>query len=256
MQDESSDLGYKLFVRRPRAMRLTEAGSALFNDVKPLIMSLDEVAARHMRAVPRSTLNISVQPFFASEVFVPRLAQFKADNPEIDIRVDTSDESAEKHPGTADVSIRVFRTPPKGLAHHKLFPLRLVPAGSPEFRDTLSISGNAIEGEFPLILHDSRPSAWRQWSRVAGIELPKQSTTIRLDSMIAVARAAERGLGAALVPASLCDGWFESGSLVRLFDAELTTADAYYLVCDDADKDNAGIQQFRKWVLQEFGGVT
>ena len=53
--------------------------------------------------------------------------------------------------------------------------------------------------------------------------VPRDATVIRLDSMIAIARAAERGLGVALVPVQLSDAWFESGSLVPLSDHELLT---------------------------------
>lgn len=246
------ELGRKLFERTSRALVLTDAGRSLLDDIKPLIMRLDDVAARHRVAATRSTLSISVQPFFASEVFIPRLPHFTRDHPDIDIKVDTSDESAEKHPATADVSIRVFRSAPSGFASDRLFPLRLIPAASPELRGRIVVDETSISGDVPLLVHDSRPTAWRQWSQSSGIDVPRGASIIRLDSMIAIARAAERGLGAALVPVQLSDAWFESGSLVRLSDHELLTRDAYYFVCRSGDADNETIQTLRCWVLQEF----
>jgi len=246
------ELGRKLFERTSRSLILTDAGRSLLDDIKPLITRLDEVAARHRVAATRSTLSISVQPFFASEVFIPRLAEFARAHPDIDINVDTNDESAEKHPATADVSIRVFRSAPEGLASDRLFPLRLIPAASPEVRDKLAIDERSISGDVPLLVHDSRPTAWRKWSQSSGIEVPRDASIIRLDSMIAIARAAERGLGAALVPVQLSDAWFESGSLVPLSDHELLTRDAYYFVCRSTDTDNNTIQTLRRWVLQSF----
>jgi LysR family glycine cleavage system transcriptional activator len=246
------ELGQKLFERTSRALTLTEAGSLLLDDIKPLITRLDEVAARHRVSATRSTLSISVQPFFASEIFIPRLSDFTKDHPDIDIKVDTSDESAEKHPTTVDVSIRVFRSAPTAYAADRLFPLRLIPAASPELRKKIVVDENSISGDVPLLVHDSRPTAWRQWSRSSGMAVPLDASTIRLDSMIAIARAAERGLGAALVPVQLSDAWFESGSLVPLSNHELLTRDAYYFVCRTEDADNATIQTLRKWVLQNF----
>ena len=70
--------------------------------------------------------------------------------------------------------------------------------------------------------------------------------------MIAVTRAAERGVGAALVPVSLSQSWFEAGALVPLFDDELVTDEGYYVV---SSKDNAGkpqVRKLREWVLQNF----
>src|SRR5210317_479691 len=246
------ELGQKLFERTSRSLALTEAGRSLLDDIKPLIMRLDDVAARHRVAATRSTLSISVQPFFASEVFIPRLPEFARAHPDIDIKVDTSDESAEKHPATADVSIRVFRSAPAGYASDRLFPLRLIPAASPELRKRIVVDETSISGDVPLLVHDSRPTAWRQWSQSSGMAVPRDASIIRLDSMIAIARAAERGLGAALVPVQLSDAWFESGSLVALSDHELVTRDAYYFVCRPGDAGNETIQTLRSWVLQNF----
>ena len=246
------ELGQKLFERTSRSLILTDAGRSLLDGIKPLIMRLDEVVARHRVAATRSTLSISVQPFFASEVFIPRLPEFVRAHPDIDIKVDTSDESAEKHPATADVSIRVFRSAPAGFASDRLFPLRLIPAASPELRAKMVVDETSISGDVPLLVHDSRPTAWRQWSQSSGIEVPRYASIIRLDSMIAIARAAERGLGAALVPVQLSDAWFESGSLVPLSEHELLTRDAYYFVCRSGDADNGTIQTLRRWVLHKF----
>jgi LysR family glycine cleavage system transcriptional activator len=246
------ELGKKLFERTSRSLVLTDAGRLLLEDIKPLILRLDEVATQHRVAATRSTLSISVQPFFANEMFIPRLPEFARTHPDIDIKVDTSDESAEKHPATADVSIRVFRSAPAGFAADRLFALRLIPAASPEVREKLAVDESSISGDVPLLVHDSRPGAWRQWSQSSGIEVPRNASIIRLDSMNAIARAAERGLGVALVPVQLSDAWFESGSLVPLSDHELLTRDAYYFVCRNDDADNETIQTLRRWVLQIF----
>ena len=248
-----AELDGKLFTRTSRAIRLTEAGRQLYEDLQPVIEKLDDVVARHSARLRRTVLQISVQPFFASELFVPRLQEFRSVHPEIEIKVDTSDESAEKHPGNADLSIRIFKTPPPNLNAELLFPLRLLPAGSRPFFESVVLRDKEIVSDFPLIVHDTRPKAWSTWSKSSGIALPKDPSVIRLDSMVAVARAAEKGLGAALVPVQLSDAWFADDSLVPLFDAELTTNDAYYVVCDSSDAPKDGARLFRDWVLQTFG---
>ena len=246
------ELGLQLFERNARSLKLTDSGKALFDEVNPLIEQLDDAVARYQQSQPRSRLNISVQPFFASELFVPRLPEFTKANPDIDIKIDTSDESAEKHADSWDASIRIFKSPPKGLISHRLFPLRLIPAGSREFRDTLVVKKNRVVGDFPLIVHEGRGNAWKKWQRLAGIELPEASSSVRLASMIAVVRAAERGLGAALVPVELSQGWFDSGSLVPLFDTPLVTNESYYFVSDSESAELATVRVLRDWVLKNF----
>ena len=97
--------------------------------------AVDEIIAEVLSSRAKRQLRVSVQPFFASEYFVPRLSEVTAGNPEIDIQVSASDESAESHPADADLSIRLFRSPPKGVQSRLLFPMRLVPAGSSALAD-------------------------------------------------------------------------------------------------------------------------
>jgi len=249
-----SGLGIQLFERSTRALKATMAGENLYNDIRPLIDNFDAVIGKHARTEGRQQLRVSVQPFFASEWFVPRLADFRATHPDLDITVDTSDESVERHPTTADVSIRIYRSPPTDLVAHHLLQLRLVPAGSPRFYDQVKVRSGKIVSEFPLILHESRPKAWRQWERSAGITLPKAPSVMRLASMIAVVRAAEQSLGAALVPAGLSDALFRSDAIVPLFDHELLTDEHYYVVYRAEDAELPHVAAFTDWVLQEFAG--
>lgn len=242
------ELGKKLFARTSRALILTESGQAFYDDLYPILRSLDATTTQHSTMPERGSLRISVKPFFASEVLLPRLPGFNERYPGLDINVDTNDESSE----VADVSIRIFQAPPPSLSCDRLFSIRLIPVAAPEFYDSVKVIGNRINSDFPIIVHDSRPNAWRQWQRSARIQLPKTLTTLRLDSMTAVARAAERGLGAALIPRHLVTSWLDSQSLVQLFDHDLETNDAYYLACHTQSADNPALIPFREWVLQEF----
>jgi len=246
------ELGEPLFDRNSRDLRLTEVGRSLLEEAGPLIDQLDTVVARYKRGSRPRSVRISVQPFFASEYFVPRLSDFTAAHPEIDIKVGTSDETAENHPADADLSIRLFRAPPPGLPSDLLFPLTLAPAGSPDFKKGLEVRDDCIVSEFPMIIHETYPMAWKQWSKSAGIALPANSKAMRLDSMIAVVRACERGLGAALVPVPLADLWFKHGSIVRLFSQQLVTEVSYYLVVREDRTGDPAVSLLRDWILRNF----
>lgn len=246
------ELGEKLFDRNARELALTEIGRSLFKQVNPLIEQLDAVVAQYKAGAVASSIRISVQPFFASEFFVPRLSEFTAKHSEIEIQVGTSDESAEKHPSDADLSIRLFKSPPENMPSNLLFPLRMVPAGSPDFKKAMTVRKKKIVSDFPLIVHETRPKAWKKWAKETGIELPENSKVTRLDSMIAVVRAAERGIGAALVPVPIADLWFKQGSIVRLFKDELVADVSYYLVCKEDREGDESVRLLRDWILENF----
>lgn len=245
-------LGLNLFLRQPRSLKLTDAGRALIEDLKPILEELDVVIERHGKQAGRASLRLSVQPFFASELLVPRLSGFLADNTDISISVDTTDEDTDRHDKSADLSIRLFSSPPPGVASDRLFALRLMPLGAPSLYDDIRVVGGRITSEFPLIVHDARPKAWLQWQKSSGISLPRDATKIRLNSMISVARAAEQGLGAALMPTQLSNTWIQSGALTPLFEHELESKDAYYLTHNQDKPDTVPVQRIREWVLQQF----
>jgi LysR family glycine cleavage system transcriptional activator len=103
-----------------------------------------------------------------------------------------------------------------------------------------------------LIVHKARPFAWTSWAQEVGLETPEPKNVIELDTMFAVVRAAERGIGVALVPSVLCDAWFRSGALVRLFAVELTTNDTYFLVSRPKDAGKPEVQAITNWALAQF----
>lgn len=249
------ELQTSLFLRKPQSLEFTDAGAALYAEIDPLIRQIDAVTQRLSSRFRRQSLRISVQPFFASEMFVPKLPEFTGCHPQIDIHVDTSDESYEKYASDFDVSIRLFRNPPANLLSDRLFSLRLVPAASPEFCERWRLlAKHSLEG-VPLIVHATRQNAWKEWAESVGCGPLRPPNVLKLNSMIAVARAAERGLGAALVPVPLSDAWFHSGSLVRLFDQELVARDGYYFVHRKEDESREDIRALRRWILQTFDGA-
>ena len=249
------EMGVTLFDRNGRALSLTPAGRAFYESIDPLIAELDVVTRKHRARGMPAALKVSVQPFFATELFVPRLSEFTQRYPDIELQVDTSDESSEKIPAAADVSIRLLRSAPSADAD-LLFPLRLLPAGSPRFSDDLIVRDKKILSDFPIIVHETTPTAWFEWAKENDVVLPSTTKTVRLDSMIAVARAAERGMGAALVPVPLANDWFANGSLVKLFDRSLLIDGGYYVVCNETRGNREPVRKLKNWVLETFDPTT
>lgn len=251
-----TELGIELFERGTRELDLTDAGRLLFEELDPLIREVDHVASRFRRKHQRQTLRISVQPFFASELFVPRLGEFTAEHPEIDMTIDTADERSETHPSTADVSIRLFRSAPADLEAEALFPMRLLPACSPELYEKIVDKNTGAVGAFTRIVHARRRWQWKHWSDSSGIRLPESASTIELNSTVATMRAAERGLGVAIVPMPLSQASLSSGKLRPLCDTEVPTPDRYYFVISPDAVDKPAVRLLRNWAFKTFTALA
>jgi len=252
MKELEETLGVRLFERKTRALELTTVGHTLLEEVEPLLAALDRSLAQIARRSGRQTLRVLLPPFFASELFIPRLATFCAAHPQIDIQIDTRDPRPSSHPPTADVSILLADSEPQGLRSSRLFTVSLTAACSKEHVPTVARLGGEIFKHLALIVHKARPFAWTSWAAEIGLEAPEPKNVIELDTMFAVVRAAERGIGVALVPSVLCDSWFRSGALVRIFSVELATNDAYFLVSRSKDADKPGVRALSNWALAQF----
>lgn len=124
-------LGTSLFRRRPRPLALTEAGQLLYPAVSK---SLDEIAiaiAELTQVSESTTLTVSVTMVFATKWLVPRLAEFQQSHPEIDLRLQTSNDVVDLHRQTVDVAIRYGSGNYPGLTVRKLMSDVFIPVCSP-----------------------------------------------------------------------------------------------------------------------------
>jgi LysR family glycine cleavage system transcriptional activator len=241
-------IGAPLFERRTRAIILTPVGAALYSQTSPLLSSLDAVTSSFLeKSRRRRLLRIAVPQFFASEMLIPRLDEFTRAHPAMDIQVDTTEGREEDFPGQGDAAVMLLPHEPKGYCTYPLLGLKLIPACSPALAAELELKEPAGLRGCTLIIHKSRPDAWIEWFAANGVRLSAAPRIIELDSMFAVARAAERGLGVALVPLPLASAWLRSGALVAPFERTLDTGDRYYFVHRPKDAEDRDIALLARW---------
>ena len=244
-------IGAPLFERRTRAIVLTPVGAALYSQTSPLLSSLDAVTSGFLsKSQRRRVLRISLPQFFASEMLIPRLEEFTKSHPAIDIQVDTTEGREEDFPSQGDAAVMLLAHEPKGFCTYPLFSLKLVPACSPAFAEEVGLTEPGALRGCPLIIHKSRPDAWSEWFKATNTQLMAQPRIIELDSMFAVARAAESSFGVALIPLPLAGAWLQSRALVTLFDTALDTGERYYFVHRLKDAGDPDIVMLGRWTAE------
>jgi LysR family glycine cleavage system transcriptional activator len=252
MKELENVMGVRLFERKTRSLALTTAGHTLLDEIAPLLDMMDRSLAQFSRRNRRRNVRVLLPPFFASELFVPRLESFFALHPGIDIQVDTVDPWPSDHPLSADVSIVLTNTKPEGVKAVRLFPVTLAAVCARDFAPSVARLGREVFRETALIVQKARPFAWTHWANEVGLDTPEPRNIIELDTMFSVVRAAERGVGIALVPEILCDAWFRSGALVRLFSLQLETDDSYFLVSRLKDAGKPEVTAITNWTVGQF----
>jgi DNA-binding transcriptional LysR family regulator len=181
-----------------------------------------------------------------------RVTGFYARWPGIEIRLDSQQPRPREHSPDADASILLATHRPDGVRATPLFDLSLAAVGSPGRRASLGPPPATLPPDTVLLVHASWPDAWQKWAAARRVELPVAASVIEVDTMFSLVRAAERGMGLALVPARLCDAWLLTGQLVRICAEDLTTEETYWFVTREADADRPEVRALRDWVLMEF----
>ncbi|MEH6597393.1 MAG: LysR family transcriptional regulator [Colwellia polaris] len=246
-----TQLGIVLFNRGTRTIELTSAGKQFYQSIQPIITQLESTITEFTQKQQNQTIVISLPEFFASELFIPRLSQWSEENPTINLQLETVKSGSEPSQ-SADLSIVLANGKPNAKIVEELFPIRYAPACNKKLYKKLKNSGFDALKTTPLILHRSRPWSWHQWADKNNIDDFDPKQIIQFDSMFGVARAAQQGMGIALVPLPMSKAWFSEELLVKLFDEELNTNDKYYLIQHENMDNHAELTLFAKWVKESF----
>ena len=99
-------LGVELFERRPRSLRLTEAGQAYLPAVRDVFEDLSAATNGLFGTAAHSTLTIRIQVSYGTTWLASRLAGFAADFPHIELQVVTSIWADTLLPNEVDLEIR------------------------------------------------------------------------------------------------------------------------------------------------------
>jgi len=241
----------QLFLRQTRAIELTEDGKLFYKKVAPIIEQLESTITEFTNSGSLSTISITLPEFFSSEVFVPRLNEWSDKHPNINLQLETVKNRTQSSKET-NLSIALASTKPADAIVYELFPISYMPACSPDLFTKLKPFGKDALNQAPLIVHQSRPWAWHQWAEENDIENFSPKRIVQVDSMFSVARAAQQGIGVALIPLPLSQNWFDEGVIYPLFEQQLKTRDKYYLIQHDWHASREDLDIFVQWLLSEF----
>ncbi len=244
-------LGFRLFRRVHRGLRLTEAGQSYLPEVRAAFEKLEAATERLVVNDATGVLTVSVLPSFAAKWLVPRLMHFQAKHPEIDVRVSAVDRSVDFEQEDIDLGIRFGRGDYRGLKAVPLMAESVFPVCSP----ALAERGNGLRKPEDLrhftLLHDDMVLNWAEWLQAAGVTGIDASRGPFFSDSAMLINAAVEGLGVALGRSALASGDLEAGRLVRPFELSLQTAFGYYIVYPQRRDDRPKITVFRDWLLEE-----
>ncbi|MFV0576291.1 MAG: transcriptional regulator GcvA [Vibrio sp.] len=243
-------LGIKLFRRRNRSLLLTEEGQSYFLDIKDIFTSISDATDKVLERSEKGALTISLTPSFAIQWLVPRLADFNAQEPDIDVRIKAVDMDEGLLSDDVDVAIYYGRGNWPGVRADKLYVECLVPVCSPQLLLGAKPLKTLSDIKNHTLLHDSSRKYWKQFTKEQSLDEVNVNHGPIFSHSTMVIQAAMHGQGIALVNNVLVQPDLDSGRLVQPFDEVLISQNAFYVVCDNKQADSGRVATFRDWMLK------
>ena len=161
-------VGYPLFERRGRGVRLNAAGKEMLAAVEPALQALQQGVARARRAAASQTLRISVLPSFAHYWLLPRLPAFHEACADIALDIDASLTLQDLSQRGFDAAIRIGNGQWAGLQAQRIASGDVLPVASP---DMALQWGTAFEngGDVPCWSTTSALGAPVQYARALAV---------------------------------------------------------------------------------------
>lgn len=247
-----ADLGVALVRRGPRGLQLTEAGAAYLpalSDAFERLGAATRLVARAGR--PSNRLAITTLPTLAMRWFMPRLAEFQRRHPEIAVDVTSADRPVDFAAEPVDVGIRYGTGDwPADLAAEFLIPETVILVASPALLRGHPVRRTEDVRRHVLLTHSTRPDAWPEWFRSAGLKPPATIRGPAFEHFFMSIEAAVNGLGLALVPDFYVAGELREGRLIEPLPGQrVQRRGGYYLLHLRGREREPAIRAFRDWLF-------
>ncbi|MFM0353847.1 transcriptional regulator GcvA [Paraburkholderia nemoris] len=245
-------LGAALFERHNRRVVLTPAAEAYLAEVGPLFEQLSQATARYglLEAVSR-TLSVNAPATFTLRWLVPRLAQFRAEHPDVDVKVETSNESLESLEEIYDVVVRGGPDTFYGYSMQLFLSEERLPVCSPALLQRLPLRTPDDLREHTLLHTSSLPRLWPDWLARAQISALRPAATLTFDHFYLTLQAAIDGIGIAMGPTALVSDDLAAGRLVTPFAGPRLPSRSYCTYVPDGRSADDVIVLFRSWLERE-----
>ena len=237
-----------LFRRSARAIALSAEGALLLPGVRRGLAELQQAMQQLRQHRTGGVLNISTLASFLQKWLLPRLPQFYARHPDVELSIHTSPEPVDFTEGNFHAALRMTVGPTAGLYNEKLLDEWFLPVCSPEMLARYGpVRTPADLKRYPLLR--SADESWSIWRR-PGTEIDWRERGAAFDDSLTVLAAAEQGQGLALTRWALVAQDIANGRIARASAQVLPCPRSYYFVCPESYLELPKLQRLLAWLRE------
>lgn len=246
-------LGVELFRRERHGVSLTKAGQGYAEEVIPAFDAIAAATARLLRSTSQGALRVRTYTTFAAKWLIPRLPDFQAHYPSIEVRIDNAIPDVDFDRDPADLAIQFGDGHWPRVKSDLLFHDEIEPVCTPAYLQSHAGARGKTSSllQHRLLVSHYRRTDWDEWLAFAGLKETAEGTErMTFGSSVMTWQAALDGLGIAIGQPAMLQSELASGRLVRPFNAPCRGEKAYYLVRPQAQREARKIAAFRDWLLE------
>jgi LysR family glycine cleavage system transcriptional activator len=243
-----------LFRRSVRRVVITPAGAALLAEFGPALDRIAAAAQHHRERrgdAPVAVLRVNALATFSLRWLLPRMSRFRAEHPDIEVRLTTSNDPVDALPDPFDVVIRGGPDTFHGLSSRFLLSERRLPVCSASLLAQLPLTEIADLSRHTLLHVASMPRLWRDWLADAGQSALEPAASLTFDHFYLTIQAALDGLGVAMGPTALIADDLAAGRLVTPFPKISLPARSYFAYLPEARSNDPHTAVFCDWLEQQ-----
>ena len=242
-----TQLNVTLFKRLPRGLMLTSEGETLLPVVRDSFDRIAQTLSQFEGGHYREVLTVGAVGTFAVGWLLPRLSEFQARYPFIDLRLSTHNNRVDVAAEGLDYAIRFGAGAWHGTDACELLAAPLTVLCVPLLAEQLHAPQDLLKH---TLLRSYRTDEWNLWFQAAG--LPADTLVPRsivFDSSLAMMEAALQGIGVALAPAMMFSRQLESDVIRQPFNVGISTG-SYWLTRLQSRAETPAMLAFKRWMCE------
>lgn len=257
VQSLEDHLGAALFIRKHRALVLTDAGEQLLHIASPWLDRLGEFSRsiRHDGRPRPVTITASIG--VAALWILPRLGLFQTAYPHIDVRVAANNRLLDLEQEGIDLAIRYCREEQAPRGATLLFQEHIVPVANKSVAAVAFSVDNDLSQQVLLELDDRRLPwlRWSDWLRGQGLRGIEPKAYLHFNQYDQVVQAAIEGHGIALGRIGLIFPMLEDGRLVAQPGRDIESSDYAYWLVQMSKTSRPEVTALRDWIMNNVPRV-
>lgn len=258
VQQLESELGTRLLHRTTRRVQLTQDGQAFYERSKDVLADMDELQTMFQHGVQslRGRLRVDMPTLIARDQIVPRLPQFLAEHPHIDLELSSTDRRVDLVREGFDCVLRVGPLVDSGLVARPLGELQQVNCASPAYLQEHGTPTTLNDLAAHRLIHyvptlGAKPSGW-EYQAQGRTHTVAMTGALTVNSTEAYQAACLAGLGLIQAPAAGVQSLIERGLLVKVMPQHRAPSLPVSLLYANRRNLPKRVQVFMAWVAQSL----